>query len=363
MRYALIGLGRIAPNHVRAAISNGLEIVAVCCRDPEELRLAMKRLNLDSSTVRSYTDHRQLLSECSPELVAVATSSGAHAQIALDCIESGAHVLVEKPIAMCLEDADKMIHLAASKGVKLGVCHQNRFNKAILKMRQAVENKSLGQLLYGTIQVRWSRGEEYYRQASWRGTWAEDGGCLMNQCIHGIDLLRWMMGDAVVDVHAITAQQNHPYIEGEDLGLAIVHFENSGYGMIEGTVNCYGDDFEERLCLFGTKGTICVGGLATNWMETWHVQGYADGESICQEYRQEIENVYGRGHDLVYADMLEAIAEDRQPAIDGQAGRRALELVLAIYASAQQKCTITFPLSRGSALAFRSDFSSPNHKD
>lgn len=356
MRYALIGLGRIAPNHIRAAKSNGLEIVAVCCRDPEELRLAMKRLELDHSKVRAYTDHRRLLSECAPELVAVATSSGAHAQIALDCIDSGANVLVEKPMAMSLEDADEMIRRAALKKVKLGVCHQNRFNKAIQKMHQAVEDQALGRMLYGTIQVRWSRGEAYYRQAAWRGTWADDGGCLMNQCIHGIDLLRWMMGNDVIDVTAVTARQRHPYIEGEDLGLAIVRFANGGYGMIEGTVNCYDDDFEERLCLFGTEGTVCVGGLATNRMETWRVRGETDADAVCRENSQESENVYGSGHDLVYADMLQAIAEDRSPAIDGHAGRRALELVLAIYASAQQGQPVSFPLLKGSALAFRSDF-------
>lgn len=356
MKYAIVGLGRISPTHLRAAQENRLDIVALCDKNEAKIQKAMQDFHLETSRVAVFTDHRKMLAECRPELVAVATSSGAHASVALDCMESGANVLVEKPIALSLEDADKMIRCAQRKGVKLGVCHQNRFNEAIVKLRDAVEHEALGRLLYGTIQVRWSRGKTYYQQAGWRGTWKEDGGCLMNQCIHGIDLLRWMLGDEVAEVTAVTARLDHPYIEGEDLGMAIVRFQNGSYGMIEGTVNCFDDDFEERLCLFGTDGTVCVGGLATNQIDTWNLRGCTDGEEICREYRQVTKDVYGSGHTLVYRDILSAIAEDRAPAVDGAAGRRALELVLAIYASAQQRRPVQLPLAGGSAESFRSDF-------
>lgn len=150
----------------------------------------------DRARVRRYTDHRELLAKEAPQLCAVATESGLHAQVGLDVLRAGSNVIIEKPLALSLADARALIAEADARGLKLCACHQNRFNKSIQKIRSAVEEKRFGRMLHGTVHVRWNRGEEYYRQAPWRGTWAMDGGALMNQCIHSIDLLRWMLATA-----------------------------------------------------------------------------------------------------------------------------------------------------------------------
>jgi len=196
MRFALVGCGRISPNHIVAAVNNHLEIAALCDIDKAQMEDKLLKFSLDKE-IPQYTDYKVMLKEQAPELVAIATESGKHAQIALYCIEAGCNVIIEKPIALSLEDADQIIEKAKEKNVKVCACHQNRFNKSVLKIREAVEKKRFGKLLYGTAHIRWARDYEYYARAKWRGTWEQDGGALMNQCIHDIDLLRWMMGDEI----------------------------------------------------------------------------------------------------------------------------------------------------------------------
>ena len=193
IKYALIGCGRISPNHIAAAQANNLDIVAICDIVPENMEDKVTKFEL-AETVKLYTDYKELLKKEKPNLVAIATESGKHAQIALDCIEAGANIIIEKPIALSIKDANAIIDAAKKKGVKVCTNHQNRFNKAITKIRDAVEKKRFGKMFYGTAHIRWNRGWEYYSRANWRGTWEQDGGALMNQCIHNIDLLNWMMG-------------------------------------------------------------------------------------------------------------------------------------------------------------------------
>ena len=161
MKYALIGCGRISPNHIAAAKQNNLEMVALC--DVVESNMIEKALKFDlPDTVRCYTDYKEMLDKEQPELVAIATESGKHASIALDCIQKGCNLIIEKPIALSLKDADAIISQATEKGVKVCACHQNRFNKSIQKIREAVEKKRFGKMFYGTAQIRWNRGWEYY---------------------------------------------------------------------------------------------------------------------------------------------------------------------------------------------------------
>ena len=223
MKYALIGCGRIAVNHIKAAMSNHLELAAICDLEMEQMEKLLIKYNLeDKTSIKRYTDYKEMIQENELDLVAIATESGCHAEIALFCIEHGIHCIVEKPIAMSVEDANKIIDLAHKHGVKVSACHQNRFNVAVQEMRKALEAGRFGRLSHGSVHVRWNRNEEYYTQASWRGKWVSDGGALMNQCIHGIDLLRWMMGDEVEEVYGQTRQQFHNYLESEDVGMAVV---------------------------------------------------------------------------------------------------------------------------------------------
>ena len=226
MKYALIGCGRISTNHIKAAVNNKLEIIAVCDIVPEHMENVLAKHGIEGDTsIKRYTDYRKMVQENKPELVSIATESGIHAEIALYCIENNINVIIEKPMAMSLQDADKIIELSEKKNVKVCACHQNRFNVAVQEMRKALESGRFGKLSHGSIHVRWNRNRDYYTQAPWRGTWAQDGGALMNQCIHGIDLLRWTFGDEVEEVYGQTRQQFHDYLEAEDVGMAVVKFK------------------------------------------------------------------------------------------------------------------------------------------
>ncbi len=346
MRYALIGCGRISTNHIKAAVNNGLEIVAVCDVLPEHMDAVLEKHGLQSDPkIRRYTDYKELLDQEKPELVSIATESGSHAEIALEAIDRGIHVIIEKPMAMSISDAEEIIRRSRKKGVKVSACHQNRFNVAVQKMRKALEDGRFGTLSHGSVHIRWNRNKEYYDQAPWRGTWAEDGGTLMNQCIHGIDLLRWTFGDAVDTVYGLTRQVEHPYLEAEDVGMALVRFKNGAIATIEGTVNVYPRNLEETLYVFGQTGTVKIGGTSTNNIDVWDFMDEKDEDKENKGLKEQTSNVYGNGHTSLFRDVIEAIEEDREPYVDAVAGRNALELVLAIYKSMKEGCPVKLPLT------------------
>ncbi|MBE5868210.1 MAG: Gfo/Idh/MocA family oxidoreductase [Lachnospiraceae bacterium] len=345
MKYALIGCGRISTNHIKAALNNHLEIVAVCDIVPEHMEQVLAKHGLESEvSIKRYADYKEMICRAAPELVSIATESGLHAEIALYCIDRGVHVIIEKPMAMSLADADKIIALAEEKNVKVSACHQNRFNIAVQEMRRALEAGRFGKLSHGSIHVRWNRNEEYYTQAPWRGTWAQDGGALMNQCIHGIDLLRWMLGDEVESVYGVTKQQFHHYLEAEDIGMAVVKFKNGAVATIEGTTNVYPKNLEETLYLFGEKGTVKLGGKSTNNIDVWDFADETDVDKDNKGLEEATSNVYGNGHTSLFADVIDAIKNDRQPYVDARAGRRAVEMILAIYKSQKIGRVVSFPL-------------------
>ena len=355
MKYALIGCGRISVNHIQAAINNNLEIVGICDLISERMK-EKKEVFPEIKDVHEYTDYIEMIEKEKPELVAIATESGEHAKIALDCIKHNINVIIEKPIALSIHDAKEIIEEAKKHHVKVCANHQNRFNKAIQKMRAAIDNNKFGKLFHGTAHICWNRGKSYYDQAPWRGTWEQDGGALMNQCIHDIDLLRWMMGNDVLEVYAYTDRLNHDYIDAEDLGVALVKFKNGAYGMIEGTTNVYPNNLEETLYLFGEKGTAKAGGSSVNKLEVWRFDGDNE-ENILSENSEVHKNVYGLGHTPLYKDMIEAIKNDREPYVDGEAGLRALEMVLAIYLSAKEHRPVKLPLDDSvSTMMFKDRF-------
>lgn len=351
MKYALIGCGRISPNHIEAAKNNKLEFVAMCDINEAAMQEKSDRFNLGA--VHKYTDYREMLEKESPKLVAIATESGKHAKIAMECIDAGCNVIIEKPIALSISDADEIINRARKKGVVVCANHQNRFNKSVQYIRKALEAGRFGRLFHGTAHIRWNRGKSYYEQAPWRGTWEQDGGCLMNQCIHNIDLLRWMMGDDVDEVMAYTDQLNHEYLEAEDLGLALVKFKNGSYGVIEGTTNVYPKNLEETLYIFGENGIAKAAGTSDNIIEEWQFKDNLDDpETVKKTYGENPPNVYGFGHTPLYKDVIEAINIGRKPYVDGEAGKRALELVLAIYKSAAEHRPVKLPLAECSTMDF-----------
>ena len=359
LRYALIGCGRISPNHLAAVQANSgdIELVAVCDLVSERMDRALAQVDINGGKVKKYTDYQAMLSSEQLDLVAIATESGSHAAIGLDCINAGCHVIIEKPMALSIVDANRLIDAAKAQGVVLCACHQNRFNKSIQKLREAIEQNRFGRLFHGVAHVRWNRNRGYYEQAPWRGTWAQDGGALMNQCLHNIDLLRWMMGDHIDEVFAYTARLNHEYIEAEDLGLALIRFSNGAYGLIEGTTNVYPKNLEETLYIFGEQGTVKVGGKSVNIIEEWSFADQKDDpEEIKAKYHENPPNVYGFGHTPLYRDVVLAIREGRKPLVDGEAGKRAVELVLAIYKSALEGRPVHLPLEDFSTLEMKGSF-------
>ena len=297
-----------------------------------------------------------MIDEEKPELVSIATESGIHAEIALHCIKHGVNVIIEKPMAMSIEDADKIVELAEKKNVKVSACHQNRFNIAIQELRKAVEADRFGKISHGSIHVRWNRDHGYYDQASWRGTWEQDGGALMTQCIHGIDLLRWMMGDEIDEVFGATRQQFHDYLEAEDVGMAVVKFKNGAIGTIEGTTNVYPKNLEETLYIFGENGTVKIGGTSTNNIDVWDFSDETEEDIQKKEFKEATSNVYGNGHTSLFADVVDAIENDRKPYVDAVAGRNALELVLSIYKSQKTGDVVKYPLENFSSIDMKGEF-------
>lgn len=356
LKYAIIGCGRISPNHIAAALENELNIVALCDIDESKMDDTIKEFNL-SSNIKKYNNYLDMIKNEKIDLIAICTESGKHGQIALHCIAEKINLIIEKPIALSLNEADLIIEKAKENNVKVSACHQNRFNKSVQKIREAVEQKRFGKLMHGTAHIRWNRGEDYYKQAPWRGTWEQDGGALMNQCIHNIDLLRWMMGDEITEVVGMTDNLIHGFIDAEDLGMALVKFKNGSYGIIEGTTNIYPKNLEETLYIFGEKGTVKAGGKSVNLIEEWQ---FADGidnpEEVKEKYHENPPNVYGFGHKPLYKDVIDSIINNTEPYVNAVDGRNALELVLAIYKSAAEGKTIKLPLSECNTLDFKGRF-------
>jgi len=343
LKFALIGCGRISKNHIKAILDNfeDAELVSVCDlvkdkakqRADEYLNQA-KEKNILLKIPKVYIDYREMLREEDIDACAICTESGYHAEIALNCIALKKHILVEKPMAMSLLDADRMIKTAEENKVKLSVCYQNRFNPTIQNLRQAIEEARFGRIIAGTARILWNRNKEYYNQAKWRGTWELDGGCLMNQCTHNIDLLQWMIGSEVDTVFGKTANFLHPYIETEDYGSIIIRFKNGVIGNIEGTVCVYPHNLEETITIIGEKGTVIIGGLALNKILVWKFEDQKDSqEEIQQKYNSEIPNVYGKGHTPLYKNFINSIKNDSFPLIDGYEGKKSLEIILMAYKS------------------------------
>lgn len=335
--FGVIGTGRISKNHLQSIMNlNEARVAAVSDIDETICRRAAAEYQC-----LGYQDYKELLKNPQVDIVNICTPSGSHARIAIDAMEAGKHVLVEKPMAMSLYEADLMIETSRRTGTKLGVVHQNRFNKAIVKVHEALVAGRFGVLTHGAAVVRWCRDDNYYLQAPWRGTWAQDGGCLMNQSIHNIDLLQWMFGP-VESVFAYSATHLRN-IEAEDTAVAIVRFKNGAFATIEASTVLYPKNLEETLNIFGSTGTAVVGGVAVNKLETWRFPDEDEAMALEAQFK-EPPNVYGFGHMDIIKNFIKAVTNDVEPCVCGSEGRKALEIILAIYHSVRLKKEISLPL-------------------
>jgi predicted dehydrogenase len=260
------------------------------------------------------------------------TPSGVHATNVVELARYGKHFVVEKPMALTLDDADRMIRVCDEAGVKLFVVKQNRYNLPVQKLREALEAGRFGKLVMGTVRVRWCRDQKYYDQDAWRGTWKFDGGVFANQASHHVDLLEWMLGD-VESVFAYSTTRLVD-VETEDTGIAVLKFRNGALGVIEATTATRPRDLEGSISVLGERGTVEIGGFAVNAMKVWDfVDRDARDDEVVAQYRENPPNVYGYGHHAYLRHVVECLRLNRKALVDGLEGRRSLELIMAIYES------------------------------
>jgi len=334
LNFALVGCGRISKKHgelLSGGSVDGAQLAAVC--DTKVDRAAEFGREYD---VPYFEDMHEMMAAKGEEIdvISILTPSGMHGNHAVALAPYRKHLLVEKPMAMTLEDADRMIEACDQEGVKLFVVKQNRYNLPVIKLRQALDNGRFGKLVMGTVRVRWSRDQGYYDQDTWRGTWALDGGVFSNQASHHVDLLMWCLGEPVA-VYA-TSRTALVDIEAEDTGVAVIHFANGAVGLVEATTAVRPKDLEGSLSLLGENGSVEIGGFAVNEMKVWNFQDpQEDDESVLEEFRENPPNVYGFGHKLYLEHVCDVIENGTPSLVDGLEGRRSLELINAIYESVE----------------------------
>jgi UDP-N-acetyl-2-amino-2-deoxyglucuronate dehydrogenase len=329
LRFGLIGCGRVAPRHA-ASIGelSGATLTAV-----SDIVSSRADHFAEKYQAEAHYEYGELIERSDIDIINICTPSGLHTKMGIEAANAGKHIIVEKPMALNTEDADALIKAADENGVKLCVVLQNRYNPPMIEAHNAVTEGLLGRLLLGNATVRWFRPQEYYED-DWHGTWAMDGGALMNQCIHHIDALQWLMGE-VESVFAYTATLAHN-IEVEDTGIVVLKFKNGALGTVEGSTITYPENMEGSVAVFGEKGSIKVGGTALNRREIWKLEGQLEDErEILTQERLDPPSVYGTSHREVIADMITAVQDDRHPNTNGKEARRSLYLIEKIYESAK----------------------------
>lgn len=332
VKFALVGCGRIAKKHAEIIgdkqIPNA-ELVGVC-----DLRADRAKAYGEKYNIPWFSNMHEMMSKIGNriDVLNILTESGSHAPHVLELTKYGKHFVVEKPMALTIEDADAMIRACDEAGVKLFVVKQNRYNLPVQKLRSAVEEGRFGKIVMGTVRVRWCRTQQYYDQDAWRGTWAMDGGVFTNQASHHVDLLEWMLGEPEsVFAKSTTALVD---IEAEDTGVAIIKFRNGALGIIEATTATRPKDLEGSISILGEQGTVEIGGFAVNQMKIWNfAESRPEDGQVLEQYRQNPPNVYGFGHVAYLEHVVDSIVHGKKALVDGLEGRKSLELIMAIYES------------------------------
>lgn len=333
--FAIVGMGFIADKHI-AAINNteGANLFAICDTNPE-------RLTLTDPTVKQYTDLDAMLQE-NPEIdvVNICVPSGLHAKLTKLVAKYKKHIITEKPMALTSSDAEEMIKVAEEEGIKLAIVHPNRFRPAVMELKKLMDQDGLGKISHSNITVRWNRNQAYYDQAPWRGTKAFDGGVLMNQAIHSLDLLIWLLGPVkAVQGHVATRLRN---IESEDVAMGIVEFQDGSLAIIEAATTIYPENLEESIAIFGEKGSVKISGKNALYIDTWNVEGTSIDEVKTLTESIEADPWGRKGHDCIIEDMVEALKTGRKPAIDGNAGLSPVKLIESLIESSETGKRIEF---------------------
>jgi UDP-N-acetyl-2-amino-2-deoxyglucuronate dehydrogenase len=339
IRFALVGCGRIAAKHIEALEKHAdrAEPVAVCDTNPEALKAAVAR-----TKAKGFASLEQLLAGSNADVIVLATPSGIHATQAIEAAEAGRHVVTEKPMATRWHDGKAMVSACDRAGVQLFVVKQNRRNATIQLLKHAIDRRRFGKIYMVTVNVFWSRPQEYYDSAAWRGTWEFDGGAFMNQASHYVDLLDWLVGP-VESVHAFTATLAR-HIEVEDTGVANIRWRSGALGSVNVTMLTHKQNFEGSLTIIGEKGTVRLGGVAVNEVEKWEFAEPDADDAKVTDASYQTSSVYGHGHPLYYDNVIRALRGEVRPETDGREGLRSLELLIGIYLSARDGRTVGLPL-------------------
>ena len=330
LRFALIGCGSIARKHAHALhhYIEEAEIGAFV-----DMNIARAQEFSDKYGAPAFCNVPEMMRALGDriDVFSVLTPSGAHCDNVLDLVEYGRPIVVEKPMALRLDDADRMIEACDAHGVKLFVVHQNRYNLPIVAAREALEQGRFGKLVLGTVRLRWTRDQKYYNSEAWRGTWAHDGGVFMNQSAHHIDMLTWFMGH-IESVRSMAATRLVK-IECEDTGVAIIRFNSGALGVLEATTATRPKDLEGSISILGEKGSVVIGGFFMNELITWNFEDKRpiDDEVFKTYGNNPSQNAYNHGEYL--RDVIAALQTKKAALVDGLEGRKSLELITALYES------------------------------
>lgn len=339
LRFALVGCGRIADRHFEAFQKHAdrIDLVAVCDTNPKALQAAVEKTGASG-----YASLEEMLRDAEMDAVVIATPSGIHPEQAIMVAESGRHVVTEKPMATRWEDGQRMVKACDKAGVRLFVVKQNRRNATLQLLKRAMEKRRFGRIYMVNVNVFWTRPQEYYDSANWRGTWEYDGGAFMNQASHYIDLLDWLIGP-VESVFSYTATLERN-IDVEDTGVISIKWRSGALGSVNVTMLTYPKNLEGSITILGEKGTVKIGGVAVNEVQHWEFENSDPDDEKVKEASYETTSVYGFGHPLYYDNVINVLRGAAEPETDGREGLKSLELLIATYLSARDGRKVSLPL-------------------
>ena len=339
IRVALVGCGRIAQKHIEAIASyrDRLDFVAVCDSDPAALHAAVEQTG-----ARGFESLGELLAGSDADVVALCTPSGLHPAQAVQIAAAGRHVVTEKPMATRWLDGKRMVEACDAAGVRLFVVKQNRRNATLQLLKRAVEQQRFGRIYMVSLNVFWSRPQEYYDSAKWRGTWEFDGGALMNQASHYVDLIDWLIGP-VESVQAYTATLARD-IQVEDSAVVGIRWRSGALGSMCVTMLTYPKNYEGSITVLGEKGTVRIGGVAVNEIQHWQFAEPSDDDACVRDASYQTTSVYGFGHRLYYDNVIRTLRGEVDAETDGREGLRSLEVLIATYLSARDGRRVALPL-------------------
>ena len=341
IRFALAGCGRVSKNHFEALKQHAAyaELVGVCDIDRKALEEAAK-----ITGAKPYSSITSLLAQSNADIVVLSTPSGLHPEQAVLAAKSGNHVMTEKPMATRWEDGKRMVSACDSAGVRLFVVKQNRHNATLQLLKRAMDNNRFGRIYMVNINVLWTRPQSYYDSANWRGTWEFDGGALMNQASHYVDLLDWLIGP-IESLHAYTATLARD-IEVEDTAVMNIKWRSGALGSVNVTMLTYPKNLEGSITVIGEKGTVRIGGVAVNEIQHWEFAEPDQDDELIKQSNYETASVYGHGHLLYYDNVIKTLRGEAEPETDGREGLKSLEVLIAAYLSARDGHRVSLPLDR-----------------